>query len=170
MKKILLAIACLSLFASHGTAQQRRYYNEYNSNYNSGYRPRSSWVDDMAYNAPDLYRSYRIGRTLGGLGAGFTIGGLSLAVLGVATAEKETTTNGGMTTVELSGSGGAVFAAGIVFTLVGTPLWIIGGAKKKNTRRTYLREFGDVQAVHTPPSPYVKLHNTSQSMGLALVF
>jgi ABC-type uncharacterized transport system permease subunit len=143
MKKIFLTVICLALFASENMAQ----------------------YDNMRNDAPDLYRSYRAGSTLSGVGMGLTLGGLTAAVIGFATADKETTTTSSGTQVNLSGSGGAMFAAGVVFAIAGTPLWIVGNKKKKNARRAYHREYSDATT-----APYLKLHSTANSVGLALVF
>jgi hypothetical protein len=161
MKKIFLTVICLALFASENMAQ---YYSNYNS-----YRSRN-WVEDMSYDAPDLYRSYRSGSTLSGLGMGFTLGGLAAAVIGYATAEKEEVSSSTETTVYLSGGGAAMFVSGIVFAVVGTPLWIVGSTKKRRARNIYFREFGDLPTLPAPASPYLKLNSHSRGMGLALVF
>ncbi|MDR1335897.1 MAG: hypothetical protein LBK22_03595 [Tannerella sp.] len=135
--------------------------------YNSG-----SWLNDMQYNSPRLYRSYRTGSTLSGLGMGFTLGGLTAAIIGVAVADKETVETSTSTTVYLSGPGASMFAAGIVFTVVGTPLWIVGNTKKRNAKRAYLNEYGDLSPLNVPvpPSPFLKLNSNSHGMGLAFMF
>jgi ABC-type uncharacterized transport system permease subunit len=161
MKKIILAFICLVCFTSENMAQYSDRYNHSRS---------GNWVDDMMKEAPDLYRSYKTGNTLFGAGMGLTLGGLTAAVIGFATADKETTTTATGTQVNLSGSGGAVFAAGMIFTLVGAPMWIIGSVKKKKAKRAFLGEYGDVQTVPVAPSPYLTLHSTANSMGLALIF
>jgi hypothetical protein len=139
----------------------RSSYNNNNSYSNNNYRS-GSWLDDMSYDAPDLYRSYRAGKTLSGIGMGFTIGGLAMMVIGVASVDENSTDE------ELSNSA-AVFGFGIVCALVGTPLWIVGGAKKRHAKNVYFREFGELN-FPTPPSPYLKLNSTSNGMGLAYVF
>ncbi|MDR2385422.1 MAG: hypothetical protein LBD80_07185 [Tannerella sp.] len=160
MKKILFTIICLALFASENMAQ---YYGNINRSRN--------WLDDMSYDAPDLYRSYRAGSTLASIGMGITLGGLTAAVIGFATADKEKVTTSAGTQVNLSGEGGAMFAAGILFAVIGTPLWIVGSTKKGIARRAYFREFGDVPpTIPAPPVPYLKLNGHSQGMGLAFVF
>jgi hypothetical protein len=164
MKKIFLTVICMALFASENMAQ---YYNNYN-NYNN-YRSRN-WVEDMSYDAPDLYRSYRSGSTLSGLGMGFTLGGLAAAVIGYSIADKETVSNSTGTTVYLSGQGAVMFAAGIVFAVVGTPLWIVGSTKKRRAKNAYLREFGDLPTLPDPALPYLKLNGHSHGLGLAFVF
>jgi hypothetical protein len=153
MKKIFLVWICLAAFAGTCMAQ-------YSSN------RAGNWVDDMCTNAPELYGSYRSGSTLKGLGMGLTFGGLAAAVIGVATADKETTSTGIGTQVNLnlSGSGAAVFVVGTVCILVGTPIWIVGGSKKRRARNAYLREYG--YEIPAQPAPYLKLNG----VGLALVF
>ena len=87
----------------------------------------------MALNAPHLYDKYKTESTLKNVGVGMTIGGVALSIFGSAVADKETIKEGGTTTVYLSGPGAAVFGIGIVSAVVGTPLWIVGGIKRKNT-------------------------------------
>jgi ABC-type uncharacterized transport system permease subunit len=153
MKKIFLVWICLALFAGTSVAQYSRAGN---------------WVDDMRTNAPELYGSYRSGSTLKGVGMGLTFGGLAAAVIGVAAADKETTSTSTGTQVNLSGSGAAVFAVGTVCILVGTPIWIVGGSKKRRARNTYLREYG--YEIPAQPAPYLKLNSTANGVGLAMVF
>jgi hypothetical protein len=158
MKKIFLTIICMALFASENMAQ---YYSNYRSR---------NWVEDMSYDAPDLYRSYKSGSTLSGLGMGFTLGGLTAAVIGFAIADKEEVSSSTETTIYLSGEGAAMFVSGIVFAVVGTPLWIVGSTKKRKAKNAYFREFGDLPLLPAPASPYLKLNGHSQGLGLALVF
>ena len=136
---------------------------QYYNNYRVG-----NWADDMRVNAPDLYRSYRSGSTLSGVGMGLTFGGLAASVIGFATADKETTTTSTGTQVNLSGSGGAAFAAGVVCILVGTPIWIVGSSKKKRAKRAYFRDYS--YETPAPPSPCLRLHSTANTVGLALVY
>ena len=124
----------------------------------------------MAQNSPQLYRSYKSGSTLSGIGAGLTLGGVAAIVIGVATADKETVKDGTNTQVNLSGSGAWIFAVGIVSALAGTPIWIIGGAKKRRAQNAYLREFGNSVQTPVPPSPHLQLNTTSSGIGLAFVF
>ena len=129
-----------------------------------------NWIDNMHDNAPHLYRSYKTGSTLSGVGMGLTIGGLAASVIGIATADKETTSTSTGTQVNLSGSGGVVFAVGVVCIVTGTPIWIIGNIKKRNVKRTYLRDYGNTSMVPNTHSPYLKLNSTTNSIGLSLVF
>ena len=124
----------------------------------------------MAVNAPHLYDRYKSASTLSGVGAGLTLGGVAVSVIGFAAADKDTVKEGGVTTTYLSGPGAGLFAAGIVCSLVGTPLWIVGGVKKKRTRNAYLQEFG--YSFHTPvqPSPYLQFNATPNGLGVAFVF
>ena len=98
----------------------------------------------MAINAPHLYDRYKSASTLSGVGAGMTIGGVALAIIGGIAADKEELppTNEYETRYKLTGPGAAVFGIGIVSALAGTPIWIVGGSKKKKTRNAYLQEFG----------------------------
>jgi hypothetical protein len=99
-------------------------------------------LSQMSVNAPELYRKYRSGAALKGVGMGLTLASLLAMVVGIATADKETVTTDTQTTVNLSGSGGAMFAIGLVGTLVGTPLWIVGSSKKRRAVNAYLRDYG----------------------------
>ena len=126
----------------------------------------------MAINAPHFYDRYKSASTLSGVGAGMTIGGVALAIIGGITANKEELppTNEYETRYKLSGPGAAVMGVGIVSALAGTPIWIVGGSKKKKTRNAYLQEFGYSYHIPVQPSPYLKLKTTSNGLGLALVF
>ena len=124
----------------------------------------------MALNAPYLYDKYKAESMLKNVGVGMTIGGVALGIFGAAIADKETVKEGGTTTVNLSGPGAAVFGVGVVSAVVGTPLWIIGGVKRKNTRNAYLREFGYSTHMPVKPSPYLQLTSSPNNVGLALVF
>ena len=158
MKKLFLLCISLALFAGQGVAQ-------------IGYKPSATDLKyDMSFNAPHLYKKYKTGSTLSGFGAGLTIGGVVAAIIGVATADKETVKDGATTHVNLSGSGAAVFGAGIVCALAGTPLWIIGSTKKRNARNTYLREFGYGACTSNQYSPYLQLNTAPKGIGLAFVF
>jgi hypothetical protein len=105
-------------------------------------------------------------------------GGWNVAIaVSIAAGEKVEETNRNGTRVgfyvgdtKIKGTGGVIAGVGIVSTFAGVPLWIIGSTKKKNTRRTYLREFGDVQTESASPSPYLQLNRSSHSIILALVF
>ena len=159
MKKIILVCISLAVFAGKNTAQ------------NAGLPPSNAELKHkMATNAPYLYERYKSASTLANIGKGLTIGGVAATIIGVAVADKETTTDGMTTQVNLSGPGAGLFAVGLVSALAGTPLWIVGGIKKKNTRNAYVREFG--YSVHAPvyPSPYLQLNAAPNRLGLALVF
>jgi len=124
----------------------------------------------MALNAPHLYDRYVSASKMSGIGAGLTIGGIALAIIGTSVADKETVKEGGTTYVYLSGPGAGLFAVGIVSTIVGTPLWIVGGVKKKRTRNAYLQEFGYSVNVPVQPTPYLQLKAAPNGLGLAFVF
>ena len=159
MKKLIFICIALALFAGKGAAQ-----------YADGYMSAAELQYRMSRNDPQLYQKYQSASALSGFGAGLTLGGVAAIVIGIATADKETVTNGLSTQVNLSGQGAGVFAAGIVCALAGTPLWIIGNTKKKNVRNTYLREYG--YGMNTPehPSPYLQLNTAPKGLGLAFVF
>jgi len=159
MKRFFLACISLVFFAGKGVAQNT-----------SVVLSDKELKQRMALNAPHLYDKYKTESTLKSVGVGMTIGGVALSVLGASVADKETVKEGGTTTVYLSGPGAAVFGVGIISAVVGTPLWIIGGVKRKNTRNVYLREFGYSMHVPIQPSPYLQVISTSNSLGLALVF
>jgi len=126
--------------------------------------------DRMALNAPDLYKKYKSGSTLSSVGASLTLGGATAMLIGFAAADKETVTDETSTTVNLSGPGGVVFAIGLVSTVAGTPLWIVGHVKKKKAKNAHLREFG--YDAHTPvlPSPHLQINPAPNGMGMAFVF
>jgi hypothetical protein len=153
MKKFFLTFICLALFASENMAQD-------DSRSNGG-----SLIDNMRSDAPRLYRSYRTGRVLSNVGRGCTLGGVTAAVIGIVTATKSTTTTSTETRVEVLGAGGALFVVGTIFAAAGTPLWIIGSTKKRNARRAFQREHGNVSSV-----PHLKLHSSAHGVGVALVF
>ena len=158
MKKLFLLCLSLSLLVGNATAQ-------------IGYRPSKAELKyDMSLDAPHLYKKYKTGSTLAGVGTGLTIGGVAAIIIGIATADKETVNTSTGTQVNLSGSGGGVFAAGLVCALAGTPLWIIGGAKKKNARNTFLREYGNSVYGQNHSSPYLQLTTAPKGLGLAFVF
>jgi len=128
-------------------------------------------VQRMALNAPPLYDMYSSAHKLSRVGMGMTLGGFGLAMIGFAVAEKEEIVNTG-TYVEyrLSGPGAGLYAVGIISTVVGTPLWIIGGVKKKNTRNAYIRQYGYSYHVPVNPSPYLQLSAAPNTVGLKLTF
>ena len=159
MKRVFLMCICLALVAGKGVAQNTSIALSDNE-----------LKQRMALNAPYIYDKYKTESTLKNVGVGMTIGGVALSILGVAVADKETVKKDGTTTVYLSGPGAAVFTVGIISTVVGTPLWIIGGIKRNITRNIYLREFGYSMQAPVQPSPYLQFISTPNSLGLALVF
>ena len=126
----------------------------------------------MAINAPHLHDRYQSACTLSSVGAGMTLGGIALAIIGGITANKEELppTNEYETRYKLTGPGAAVYGIGMISALAGTPIWIVGGCKKKKTRNAYLQEFGYSYHIPVQPSPYLKLKTTSNGLALALVF
>ena len=161
MKKLILVSISLALFAGQSVAQ----YVAPMSGAELKYR--------MSMDAPQLYQKYQSGSKLAGFGAGLTIGGLVAIVVGAATADKETVTNGVSTQVNLSGTGGAVFAAGVICALVGVPVWTVGNTKKKNAKNAYLKDYGygfHAPVPVPPPSPHLQLNTSSNGLGLAFVF
>ena len=119
MKKLFLVCISVALFVGNVTAQQVRNLST------------AELKQNMSLNSPQLYKKYKSGSTLSGVGAGLTIGGVAAAVIGYASADKETIKDGNSTRVELSGGGAGIFGAGIVCALAGTPLWIVGSTKKR---------------------------------------
>ena len=162
MKKLVLLCISLALFAGQSVAQVTGVTPNALSN--------EQLKERMAINAPLLYKKYNSASTLSGFGAGLTIGGVAALIIGAVTADKETTKDETGTHVTLSGTGGAVSAAGFVCILAGTPIWIIGSTKKKNARNAYLREFGYDAHVSVSPSPYFQLNAARNNVGLAFVF
>ena len=157
MKKIVLTLICCAFFAGENRAQ----YSGYSS---------KEFMADWSYNDPATYSSYRKGSTLKGFGLGMIIGGGVAMIVGIATADKTTTSNGLSTQVNLSGTGGAVFAAGTVCAVAGIPLMIIGNVKRKNAKQAYLNEFGEIQTGSVSPEPRLELQTSPGGMGLAFVF
>ena len=159
MKKMFLVCISLLLLAGNGAAQ---YANTAIS--------AAELKQKMALNAPHLYKRYKTGSTLSGIGTGLTLGGVGAIVFGIATADKETVTTGTGTQVNLSGPGAGIFAGGLVCAIVGTPLWIVGNSQKRNARNNYIRQFGYGNHVPAQPSPYLQLNTTPNGLGLAFVF
>jgi hypothetical protein len=157
MKKYVLVIISLLIFAGESMAQYATtQYSE-------------SLTMRMQKNAPALYRSYRSGSTLSGIGMGLMAGGLGAIVVGVATGEKNTTTNGMQTNIEVTGVGGAIAAVGTVALLTGTPLMIIGLTKKGKAKRAYLRQY-ESMGFERPASQGLSPHLEVHPNGLAFVF
>lgn len=161
MKKLIFVCISFVIFAGNGIAQ--------------GNNPELSTADlkkRMALDAPQLYKKYKSGSTLSGIGAGLTIGGAVTAIVGIATADKETEKTSMGTQTNLSGPGAAVFAVGLVSALAGTPLWIVGHSKKKRAKNTYLRDYSHSEHIPVQPSPYLQLKAAPNGIGagLALVF
>ena len=159
MTRFFLICICFVLFAGKGVAQDTGVALS-----NKELKQR------MAVNAPFLYDQYKTRSTTKNIGVGMTIGGVALSVFGAAVADKETVKEGGNTTVNLSGPGATAFGVGILSAAIGTPLWIVGGIKRQNTRNIYLREFGYSMYEPVHPSPYLQLTSAPNSFGLALVF
>ena len=151
MKKLVLVFISLAIFAGNGVAQ-----------YANNGQSTAELMSRMSINDPYLYQKYRSGKTLSGVGAGLTIGGLAVAVIGFATADSEEIKDGNTTRIEFSGEGAAIGAVGIVCALVGTPLWIIGSTKKKNARNNYLRKYSNTS--------YIQLKVVPNGLGMAYVF
>ena len=158
MKKLILTCTILVIFVGKGVAQYAATPSKAELTYK------------MSVNSPYHYHKYKSGSTLASFGAGLTIGGVAAAIIGVAVADKETIKDGTSTTINLSGPGAGVFVVGMVSALAGTPLWIIGGTKKRNAMNSYLREFGYSYQAPVQPSPYLQLNSTSNGLGLAFVF
>ena len=159
MKKLMLICISLVFFAGKSVAQY------------AGLPPsKADLKHRMSIDAPQLYKKYQSGSNFSGIGKGLVIGGAAAFVIGLATAETETTNTATRTEVSFTGAGGAIAAAGFVCALAGTPLWIIGNTKKKNARNTYLREFGSGAQAPAHPSPYLQLNSSQNGVGLALVF
>ena len=160
MKKYLFVFICLAFVANDSLAQYA--YPAYRG---------ASLADMMAQDDPYLYRKYRKASGLAGFGLGMTIGGVAGIIIGFATGDKETTTTSSGTTTTVSGTGGAIAGAGLISTLVGTPMMITGFVKRGNVKRLYLREYGDVSYRPSPAySPYLKINPSLQHIGLAYVF
>lgn len=159
MKKLFLICIGLLLFAGKGVAQT-----------SSVELSNKELKERMAVNAPLLYNKYKSASTLKSVGMGLTFGGIGLGIIGMIAADKETTSDGVTTTVNLSGPGAVIFGVGIVSAIAGVPIWIVGGTKRKKTRNAYLKEFGYSMPTPTQPVPYVQLNSSANGLGLALVF
>lgn len=162
MKKYLLVFICLVFVANNGLAQYA--YPAYN---------RANLMTRMEQDDPYLYWKYQKASRLAGFGLGMIIGGAACMVIGSVTGEKTTTQNGSQTTVEVSGTGGAMASTGLICAIVGTPLMITGFVKRGNVKRMYLREYGDMAWKPSPSpscSPHLKINSSLQHVGLAYVF
>ena len=151
MKKLILVFISLSLFVGTGVAQ-----------YANNRQSTEELMRRMSTNDPYLYQRYRSGSTLSGIGAGLTIGGIAVAVIGFATADSEEIKDGNSTRIEFSGEGAVIGAVGVVCALAGTPLWIIGSTKKKKARNAYLRQYSNTS--------YMQLKVVPNGLGMAYVF
>jgi len=151
MKKLVLVFISLALFAGNSVAQYAR--NGQNT---------AELMQRMSINDPYLYQKYRSGSALSGVGAGLTIGGLAVAILGFATADSEEIKDGNTTRIEFSGEGAVIGTVGVVCALAGTPLWIIGSSKKRNARNNYLRKYSNTS--------YMQLKVVPNGLGIAYVF
>ena len=157
MKKLLLLCISLALFTGKGIAQ----------NFNVQLS-KEELRQEMALNAPQLYKKYKTGRTLSGIGMGLTLGGVAAVIAGIASGDNETVKEGGRTTIYLSGSGAAFASIGTACILAGIPLWIIGGTKKRKAQNRYIRDFS--YEVAAKPLPYIQLNAVRNGIGLAYVF
>jgi hypothetical protein len=157
MKKLLLLGISLVLFTGKGIAQ----------NYNL-LLSKEALKQEMALKAPPLYKQYNTGSALSRVGMGLTLGGIAALFIGAATAETETVTYGGVSTLEISGPGYTIASIGTICALAGTPLWIIGSTKKKKARNRFLRNYSS--DIPDKSSPYLQLNAVRNGMGLAYVF
>jgi len=122
----------------------------------------------MIMNAPQLYNKHKKGVILSRVGMGIVIGGGVAMIVGNITAERKEVDGDKMD--ELSGTGGVIHKVGYVSAIIGGAVWITGGSIKRNTRNSYLREFGNSAIVPVQPAPYFQLNASSNGLGLALVF
>jgi hypothetical protein len=128
----------------------------------------NDWKSRMKIDAPDIYQKYRKGNNMAGFGLGLAAGGLISAIVGVATADKTTSATPTGVEVRLHGSGGAVFAAGMICVCAGTPVMIVGFSKRNKAKRQYLSRIentGDRQV-----SPLQLPHLEVRTNGIAFVF
>ena len=157
MEKLLLLCISLALFTGKGIAQ--------NVNMQLS---KEELRQEMALKAPHLYKKYKTGRAISYVGMGLTIGGVVAVIAGISSSDNETVKEGGRTTVYLSGSGAAFASAGTACILAGTPLWIIGGTKKRKSQNRYIRDYCYEEPSKT--SPYLQLKAARNEIGLAYVF
>ncbi|MDR2773376.1 MAG: hypothetical protein LBC19_01310 [Tannerella sp.] len=125
------------------------------------------WKSQMRLQAPNIYRRYKSGSALSGVGLGLMVGGLTAAVIGVATGEKSTSTTATSIDIQLTGTGAAIAAAGTICFMVGTPLMIVGFSKKGKAKREYFNTYPSSQ---TQKSPLQSPHLEIRPNGLAFVF
>jgi hypothetical protein len=125
------------------------------------------WKSRMQATAPDLYKKYREGATLSGVGIGMLSAGVVMIIVGAATGEKSTTTTATSVSVNVGGTGGAVLAIGSVCVLAGTPLMIVGLSKKSKAKRKYFNQYGNRVEYKSPLQlPHFELRTN----GIAFVF
>jgi hypothetical protein len=158
MKRLLLICIALAFIVGEGASQTT-----------GAKLSNAELLKRMEANAPQLYRSYKTGKTISIVGMSMTIGGALVGIIGLSTAESTTTHNGGGTQVNFEGAEGAIGMVGVLVGIAGIPTWIIGNKKKKNARTAYINEFGDTAyrpAKVEKASAYVELRPT----GIALVF
>ena len=158
MKKLFLVFIGFSLLVGNSAAQY-------------GYAPSAAELSRrMSYDDPYLYQRYKSGKALAGVGIGLTFGGFGTMVIGYMAADKQTVTTRTSAEVKLTGPGAGVFAAGMLCTLAGIPIWIVGSVKKKNARNAYLRDYGYGYQVPVQSSPYLQLNPAPNGVQLAFVF
>ena len=157
MKKLLLLCISLALFAGKGVSQ--------NVNLQLS---KEELRREMALNAPHLYKKYKTGKVMSGIGMGLTLGGVVAVIAGISSSDNETVEEGGRTTVYLSGSGYAFASVGTACILAGTPLWIIGSTKRRKSQNRYFRDYSYEEPAKS--SPYLQLSAVRNGIGLAYIF
>jgi hypothetical protein len=131
------------------------------------YSYQSDWKARMQATAPDVYRKYRKGSTLAGVGIGLMSAGFVAVIAGVATGEKSTTRTATSISWQVEGTGGAVAVIGSFCVLAGTPLMIVGFSKKSKAKREYFSQYGNRTEYKSPlQAPHLEVRPN----GLAFVF
>jgi hypothetical protein len=128
----------------------------------------ANWKEQMQVKAPYLYQKYQRRNRLKNIGWIVTGGGLILASVGFATAEKEEISRTA-TSVEykLTGSGAPVAMIGSFCTVSGVVVTIIGYSQRRRVKNEYLMQYGNQ---YTQKSPQQSPHLEILPNGLAFVF
>ena len=159
MKKLFLLCISLALFTGKGIAQNVKTQSA-----------EKKIRQEMALKAPQLYKQYKTGALMSGVGTGLTFGGVAAGITALLKMEYVTVKDGEKKSNYLPQSGKVFAYVGVACLLSGASLWIIGGTKKNKARNSYIRDFSYGNDVLDKPSPYLQLNTTSNGLGLAFVF
>jgi hypothetical protein len=126
----------------------------------------SDWKTLMQLKAPEIYRQYQKKARMAKAGWWIAGAGALVVVVGAATGEKETVTNGMSVQVRLNGTGGAVAAAGSLVAITGVTVAIIGTTKRNRIKNDFISQ----SSRYTQKSPLQSPHFEIRTNGLAFVF